>query len=152
MLKLLWKKGFLSMRPTWKGSISFGLVYIPVAVYPATREEKISFRQLRSSDLSPIRYKKVAEADSKEVPADQIVKGFEYERGRYVVLKDEDFEKVRIAHRYRQDRHCQGRDQQPGTFGGGQTGWVVLDSGVDALRQRNIEHRSLEEWFGYSCE
>jgi DNA end-binding protein Ku len=84
------------MRPIWKGSISFGLVYIPVAVYPATREEKLSFRQLRSSDLSPIRYKKVAEADSKEVPADQIVKGFEYERGRYVVLKDEDFEKVKI--------------------------------------------------------
>src|SRR5215813_2760830 len=65
------------MRPIWKGSISFGLVYIPVAVYPATREEKLSFRQLRSSDLSPIRYKKVAEADSKEVPADQIVKDFE---------------------------------------------------------------------------
>ena len=84
------------MRPIWKGSISFGLVYIPVAVFPATREEKLSFRQLRSSDLSPIRYKKVAEADSKEVPADQIVKGFEYERGRYVVMKDEDFEKVRI--------------------------------------------------------
>src|SRR5919205_1919892 len=84
------------MRAIWKGSISFGLVYIPVSVYPATREEKLSFRQLRSSDLSPIRYKKVAEADSKEVPADQIVKGFEYERGRYVVMKDEDFEKVRI--------------------------------------------------------
>src|SRR6266540_5885102 len=84
------------MRPIWKGSISFGLVYIPVAVYPATREEKLSFRQLRATDLSPIRYKKVAEADSKEVSADQIVKGFEYERGRYVVLKDEDFEKVRI--------------------------------------------------------
>src|SRR3989449_5042621 len=84
------------MRPIWKGSISFGLVYIPIAVYPATREEKLSFRQLRATDLSPIRYKKVAEADSKEVPADQIVKGFEYERGRYVILKDEDFEKVRI--------------------------------------------------------
>jgi len=84
------------MRPIWKGSISFGLVYIPVAVYPATREEKLSFRQLRSTDLSPIKYKKVAEADAKEVAADQIVKGFEYERGRYVVLKDEDFEKVRI--------------------------------------------------------
>jgi DNA end-binding protein Ku len=84
------------MRPIWKGSISFGLVYIPVAVYPATREEKISFRQLRSSDLSPIKYKKVAEADSKEVPADQIVKGYEYEKGRYVVMKDDDFEKVRI--------------------------------------------------------
>jgi DNA end-binding protein Ku len=84
------------MRPVWKGSISFGLVYIPVAVYPATHEEKLSFRQLRSTDLSPIKYKKVAEADAKEVAADQIVKGFEYERGRYVVLKDEDFEKVRI--------------------------------------------------------
>src|SRR5919202_2050872 len=84
------------MRPIWKGSISFGLVYIPIAVYPATREEKLSFRQLRASDLSPIKYKKVAEADMKEVSADQIVKGYEYERGRYIVLNDEDFEKVRI--------------------------------------------------------
>jgi DNA end-binding protein Ku len=84
------------MRAIWKGSISFGLVYIPIAVYPATREEKLSFRQLRATDLSPIRYKKVADADQKEVTADQIVKGFEYERGRYVVLKEEDFAKVRI--------------------------------------------------------
>lgn len=84
------------MRAIWKGSISFGLVYIPIAVYPATREEKLSFRQLRATDLSPIRYKKVAEVDQKEVTADQIVKGFEYERGRYVVLKEEDFAKVRI--------------------------------------------------------
>ena len=84
------------MRPIWKGSISFGLVYIPISVYPATREEKLSFRQLRASDLSPIRYKKVADADMKEVSADQIVKGFEFERGQYVVLKDEDFQKVRI--------------------------------------------------------
>src|SRR6202162_6413853 len=84
------------MRPTWKGSISFGLVYISISVYPATREEKLSFRQLRKTDLSPIKYKKVAEADMKEVPADQIVKGFEYEKGRYIILSDEDFEKVRI--------------------------------------------------------
>ena len=84
------------MRPIWKGSISFGLVYIPISVYSATREEKLSFRQLRKSDLSPIKYKKVAEADMKEVPADEIVKGYEYERGRYVVMKDEDFEKVKI--------------------------------------------------------
>src|SRR5436853_2180148 len=84
------------MRPTWKVSIRFGLVYIPIAVYAATREEKLSFRQLRKTDLSPIKYKKVDEADMKEVPADQIVKGFEYERGRYIVLSDEDFEKVRI--------------------------------------------------------
>ncbi len=84
------------MRAIWKGSISFGLVYIPVAVYPATREETLSFRQLRAKDLSPIRYKKVADADSKEVPSNEIVKGFEYEKGRFVVLSDEDFEKVKI--------------------------------------------------------
>ncbi|HEX4631039.1 MAG TPA: Ku protein [Chthoniobacterales bacterium] len=84
------------MRAIWKGSISFGLVYIPIAVYPATREEKLSFRQLRGTDLSPIRYKKVAEADQKEVTADQIVKGFEYERGRFIIMKEEDFAKVRI--------------------------------------------------------
>jgi DNA end-binding protein Ku len=84
------------MRAIWKGSISFGLVYIPIAVYPATREEKLSFRQLRATDLSPIKYKKVAEADQKEVSADQIVKGFEYERGHFVVLKEDDFSKVRI--------------------------------------------------------
>src|ERR1700724_4402555 len=84
------------MRPTWKGRIRFGLVYIPISVYPATKEEKLSFRQLRKKDLSPIKYKKVAEADMKEVPADDIVKGYEYERGRYIVLSDEDFEKVKI--------------------------------------------------------
>ena len=84
------------MRPIWKGSISFGLVYIPIAVYPATKEEKVSFRQLRSSDLSPIKYKKVAEVDMKEVTSDQIVKGYEYERGHFVVMKDEDFAKVKI--------------------------------------------------------
>jgi DNA end-binding protein Ku len=84
------------MRAIWKGSITFGLVYIPVAVYPATREEKISFRQLRARDLSPIRYKKVAEADEKEVKSDEIVKGYEFEKGHWVTLKDEDFQKVKI--------------------------------------------------------
>ena len=84
------------MRPIWKGSISFGLVYIPISVYPATREEKLSFRQLRASDHSPIKYKKVAEADMKEVPAAEIVKGFEFERGQFVIMKEEDFAKVKI--------------------------------------------------------
>src|SRR5205809_761613 len=62
------------MRAIWKGSISFGLVYIPIAGFPATREEKLSFRQLRATDLSPIRYKKVADVDQKEVTADQLAK------------------------------------------------------------------------------
>src|SRR5207245_5997046 len=81
-------------RAIWKGSISFGLVNIPIALYPATRREELRFRLLRKSDLSPVNYKRVAEKDGKEVPWDQIVKGYEYEKGKYVVLKDEDFHRV----------------------------------------------------------
>src|SRR5439155_2602337 len=81
-------------RAIWKGSISFGLVNIPIALYPATRREELKFRLLRKGDLSPVNYKRVAEKDGKEVPWDQIVKGYEYEKGKYVVLRDEDFERV----------------------------------------------------------
>ena len=84
------------MRPLWKGAISFGLVTIPVSLYPATRREELKFRMLRKSDHSPINYKRVAEADGKEVPWDEIVKGFEYEKGKYVVLKEEDFARVDV--------------------------------------------------------
>ena len=54
-------------RAIWKGSISFGLVNIPIALYPATRREELKFRLLRKSDLSPVNYKRVAEKDGKEV-------------------------------------------------------------------------------------
>jgi len=82
------------MRAIWKGSISFGLVNIPIALYPATRKEDLKFRLLRAKDLSPVNYKRVAEKDGREVPWDEIVKGYEYEKGKYVVLKDEDFQRV----------------------------------------------------------
>src|SRR5437899_12866147 len=81
-------------RAIWKGSISFGLVNIPIALYPATRREELKFRLLRKGDLSPVNYKRVAEKDGKEVTWNQIVKGYEYEKGKYVVLRDEDFERV----------------------------------------------------------
>lgn len=81
-------------RAIWKGSISFGLVNIPIALYPATRSEELKFRLLRKTDLSPVNYKRVAEKGGKEVPWNQIVKGYEYEKGKYVVLKDEDFQRV----------------------------------------------------------
>src|SRR5438552_1506056 len=81
-------------RAIWKGSISFGLVNIPIALYPATRREELKFRLLRKRDLSPVNYKRVAEKDGREVPWDEIVKGYEYEKGKYVVLKDEDFQRV----------------------------------------------------------
>lgn len=84
------------MRSLWKGSISFGLVNIPVSLFPATRREELTFRLLRSSDLSPVNYKRVAAADGREVPWEQIVKGYEYEKGKFVVLKDDDFKRVDI--------------------------------------------------------
>jgi DNA end-binding protein Ku len=84
------------MRAIWKGSISFSLINIPIALYPATRREELKFRLLRRSDLSPVNYKRVAEADGKEVPWDEIVKGYEYEKDRFVVLKEEDFKRADI--------------------------------------------------------
>lgn len=82
------------MRAIWKGSISFGLVNIPIALYPATRREELKFRLLRAADHSPVNYKRVAEKDGKEVPWDQIVKGYEYEKGKFVVLGEKDFQRV----------------------------------------------------------
>ncbi len=84
------------MRSIWKGAITFGLVNIPVSLYPATRREELKFRLLRASDQSPVNYKRVAEVDGKEVPWDQIVKGYEFEKGKFVILKDEDFARVDI--------------------------------------------------------
>ena len=82
------------MRAIWKGSISFGLVNIPIALYPATRKEEMKFRLLRATDHSPVNYKRVAQKDGKEVPWDQIVKGYEYEKGKFVVLNEKDFQRV----------------------------------------------------------
>ena len=85
------------MKAIWKGAISFGLVNIPVSLYSAvSKAERISFHLLRASDQSPIKYKRVAEVDQKEVPWDQIVKGYEYEAGHFVVLTDKDFERVEV--------------------------------------------------------
>ncbi len=84
------------MRAVWNGTISFGLVSIPISLYPATRRDELKFRLLRKKDLSPVNYKRVAEADGKEVPWEEIVKGYEYEKGKFVVLKDEDFKRVDV--------------------------------------------------------
>src|SRR5712672_2299480 len=84
------------MRAIWKGAISFRLVNMPIALYPATRTGESKFRLLRASDHSPVNYKRVAEADGKGVPWDQIVKGYEYEKGKFVILKDEDFARADV--------------------------------------------------------
>lgn len=79
-------------RSIWKGAISFGLVSIPVSLYTATDNKSPSFKQLRADDHSAIRYKRVAEADGEEVGWDDIVRGYEFEKGRYVVFTDEELE------------------------------------------------------------
>lgn len=81
-------------RAIWKGAINFGLVTIPVGMYTATENKTPKFKQLRKTDHSPIRYKRVAESDGEEVPWDDIVKGYEFERDRYVVFTDEELESV----------------------------------------------------------
>lgn len=84
------------MRAIWKGSISFSLINIPIALHPAVRREELKFRLLRASDLSPVNYRRVAEADGKEVPWEEIVKGYEYEKGKFVVLKEDDFRRADV--------------------------------------------------------
>ncbi|MCI0426273.1 MAG: Ku protein [Actinobacteria bacterium] len=79
-------------RAIWKGAINFGLVTIPVGMYTATDNKTPKFKQLRKSDHSPIRYKRVAEKDGEEVAWEEIVKGYEFEKDRYVVFTDEELD------------------------------------------------------------
>jgi len=80
----------------WKGAISFGLVTIPVAVYPATEEKTLRFNQLHDEDGGRVRYKRVCEKDGEEVSFEHIVKGYEVEKDRYVVLTDEDLNAIPV--------------------------------------------------------
>ena len=82
------------MRATWKGSISFGLVSIPVKMYSATVTRELKFNLLHAKDGGRIRYKRFCEKCNAEVPADEIVRGYEISKNEYVILTDEDFEKV----------------------------------------------------------
>ena len=77
-------------RAMWKGAISFGLVSIPVGLFPATEEKTLRFNQLHDEDHGRIKYKRVCAVDDEEVPFEHIVKGYEYEKDKYVVLEDED--------------------------------------------------------------
>jgi DNA end-binding protein Ku len=84
------------MKTMWKGAISFGLVSIPVRVYTATDEKTLRFNQLHEKDMGRIRYKRVCAKDGEEVPFDEIVKGYEYEKDHYVVLTDEELDSVPV--------------------------------------------------------
>jgi DNA end-binding protein Ku len=83
-------------RALWKGAIVFGLVNIPVGLYSAERRNELSFAMLDRRDLAPVGYKRFNKESGKEVAWDQIVKGYEYEDGRYVVFSDADFKAANV--------------------------------------------------------
>src|SRR6202453_3002008 len=78
----------------WSGAINFGLVTIPVKLFTAVRTDELSFNMLHAKDEGRIKYERTCSVDGKPVPWDEIVKGYEYEKGQYVILTDEDFKKV----------------------------------------------------------
>jgi DNA end-binding protein Ku len=86
----------MAPRPIWSGSISFGLVNIPVRLYSAVSEHKLQFHFVHEKDSSPIGYEKICKKEDKPVPEEEIVKAFEYSKGEYVFMEDEDFEAARV--------------------------------------------------------
>ena len=83
-------------RAIWTGSLSFGLVNIPIEVHTAVRDHRPHFRLLHAKDRSPINFERVCQKDRKTVAWEDLVKGYEYEKGRFVVLTKEDFETAAI--------------------------------------------------------
>src|SRR4030095_288415 len=83
-------------RPLWKGAISFGLVNVPVEVYSADQSHALSFSMLDKRAFAPVGYKRYNKKSGKEVPWEDVVKGYEYDKGQYVVLTDEDFRRANV--------------------------------------------------------
>ena len=81
-------------RSIWKGAITFGLITIPVGLYTAVEEKDFRFNQLHAKDNGRIKYKRVCSVCGEEVPYDEIVKGYEFEKGNYVVFTEEEMEAI----------------------------------------------------------
>ncbi len=80
----------------WSGAINFGLVTIPVKLFTAVRANELSFNMLHEKDEGRIKFERTCSVCEKKVPWEEIVKGYEYEKGQYVILKDEDFKQVNV--------------------------------------------------------
>lgn len=85
------------MASVWKGSLSFGLVSIPVELRSAVRQDHVSFRLLYKKDLAPVKYERFSSKGDGPLAWNEIVKGFEYEKGKYVILTDEDFHEAALG-------------------------------------------------------
>jgi len=82
------------IRPIWKGALSFGLVYVPVKLYAATEQKDVRFNYLHEKCKNPVQYRRFCPYCQIEVPMEEIVRGYEYEKGKYVVVEEDDFEKL----------------------------------------------------------
>ncbi len=84
-------------RTIWKGAISFGLVHVPIVVHAATRPQRLDFDWIDRRDDAPIGYQRINKRTGKPVASEDIVKGYEYEKGEYVYMNDEDFKRANVA-------------------------------------------------------
>jgi DNA end-binding protein Ku len=90
-----WNRCYLlNMKAMWKGTISFALISIPVKLYTATKKRDIPFHLLHKEDNSPVEYRRFCSSENKEVSWDDIVRGFEYQKKKYIVVAEEEFEKL----------------------------------------------------------
>src|SRR5215467_11008729 len=84
------------MRAIWKGNISFALVSIPISLFSATRRNELSFHYLHKKDMSPVSYKRFCDSEDVEVPWEEITRGYEYEKGQYIEITDDDLDKADV--------------------------------------------------------
>src|ERR1044072_930691 len=84
------------MRAIWKGNISFALVTIPISLFSATRRNELSFHYLHKKDMSTVSYKRFCDSEETEVPWEEITRGYEYEKGQYIEITDDDLEKAAV--------------------------------------------------------
>lgn len=82
------------MRPLWKGAVSFGLIYVPVKMYAATEKKDVKFNYLHEKCRTPVQYRKYCPSCETEVAAEEVVRGYEYEKGKFVIMKEEDFDRL----------------------------------------------------------
>jgi len=82
------------MRAMWRGSISFGLINVPIKMYAATENKRINFRQIHRQCGTPIHYEKVCPTCNRKVEEEEIARGYEFEKGRYVIIEDKDLESI----------------------------------------------------------
>lgn len=133
-------------RALWNGALSFGLVNIPVELHPAEDRKSFKFSMLDKRDFSPVGYKRYSKTSGKEVPWESVVKGYEYEKDRYVVLSDEDFRQANVKATQTIDiRAFVGADEIPAEYyetpyylapsGRGQKAYALLRETLKATRR-----------------